>query len=93
MVTTVELFEEFFNKIKECDSITDIYKEFGGSSIYVPSYKSVCRNEEILNEYEALTKEGAGGSGIIRRLASKYDLSVSQVYAITKERREPSLFD
>ncbi|OHE14120.1 Mor transcription activator family protein [Sulfurimonas sp. RIFOXYD2_FULL_34_21] len=92
MVTTVELFEQFFQKIKECDSITDIYKEFGGSSIYVPSYKSVCRNKEILNEYEALIKEGAQGSGIIRRLASKYDLSVSQIYAITKDIREPSLF-
>lgn len=92
MVTTVELFEEFFQKIKECDSIIDIYKEFGGSSIYVPSYKSVCRNEEILNEYEAMSKDGRSGSGIIRRLASKYDLSVSQIYAITKDIREPSLF-
>jgi len=92
MVTTVELFEEFFQKIKECDSIIDIYKEFGGSSIYVPSYKSVCRNEEILNEYEAMLKDGRSGSGIIRKLASKYDLSVSQIYAITKDIREPSLF-
>ena len=93
MVSTVELFEEFFKKIKECESISDIYKEYGGSSIYVPSYKSVCRNEEILNEYEAMLKDGSYGSTIIRRLAGKYDLSVSQIYAITKDKREPTLFD
>jgi len=58
----------------------------------VPSYKSVCRNEEILNEYEAMSKDGRSGSGIIRKLASKYDLSVSQIYAITKDIREPTLF-
>ncbi len=93
MVSTVELFEEFFKKIKECESISDIYKEYGGSSIYVPSYKSVCRNEEILNEYEAMLKDGSYSSTIIRRLAGKYDLSVSQIYAITKDKREPTLFD
>ncbi len=92
MVSTVDIFEEFFKKVKECDSISDIYKEYGGSSIYVPSYKSVCRNEDILAEYDAMLRVGKGGSATIRTLANKYDLSVSQVYAITKEIREPSLF-
>jgi len=93
MITTVDIFEEFFQKVKQSESISDIYREYGGSSIYVPSYKSVCRNEDILKDYDKAISNGESISQAIRKIANEYDLSVSQVYAITKDVREPSLFD
>ena len=79
MITNKELWEEFYQQIKDSENISDIVKEYGGSSVYVPSYKSTYRNDDIIEDYEkGLT---------IKELAKKYDLSETGVYRITKELR------
>ncbi|PLY08390.1 MAG: hypothetical protein C0625_02035 [Arcobacter sp.] len=88
-VTNYDLFEEFFNFIKNPETdLNSAIKEFGGSSFYVPSYKTTCRNDEIIEEY----KERLGEKHLAKKLAKKYDLSESQIFIITKPLREPSLF-
>jgi len=88
-LTNLDFFQELFDFIKQDDkTLNETLKEFGGSSYYIPSYKTVARNDEIIKEY----KEGVGTMGIIKRLARKYDLSEPQIYLITKEVREPTLF-
>ena len=89
-LTNLDLFEELFEFIKQ-DGITlnETLKEFGGSSYYIPSYKTIARNDEIIAEY----RKGYGAMGLAKKLARKYELSEAQIYAITKEVREPeSLF-
>ena len=83
-ITNIDLFEELYKAIKNSEDISEIYKEYGGSAIYIPSYKTTCRNDAIINDY----KDGSTP----RELMKKYDLSQSQVYTITKEVREPTLF-
>jgi len=79
MITTKELFEEFYKYVKESNNIGEVLKEYGGSSIYLPSYKSTYRNDDIIEEY----KKGA----TVRELSKKYDISTTAIYAITKELR------
>jgi Mor family transcriptional regulator len=89
-VTNFDLFQELFNMIKKPDTdINTIIKEFGGSTYYIPSYKTTLRNDEIIKEY----KENYGQVGLVKRLARTHDLTERQIYDITKEVREtPSLF-
>ncbi len=88
-ISNFDLFEELFKFIKN-DTVTleQTIKEFGGTSYYIPSYKTTCRNEELLKEYESRMTEPA----IIKKLAKKYELSEAQIYLITKPVREPTLF-
>jgi len=88
-VTNFDLFKEFYDFATDPQhTMNDVIKEFGGSSFYIPSAKTTIRNDEILTDY----KNNLGKRGIIKELSRKYDLSEAQVYAITKEVREPSLF-
>lgn len=91
-VTTDELFREFVNFVKE-NPIDEVYKQYGGSSLYIPSYKSICRDRDIKEDFKALMDEGKKVSTAVRELRRKYDLSDTAIYSITKELREPSLFD
>ncbi len=44
-VTNYDLFEDLFYFIKQSDvEISDVIKEHGGSSLYIPSYKTTFRN-------------------------------------------------
>jgi len=77
-----------FIKIPENDMEAFI-KEYGGSNIYIPSYKTTLRNENIITEY----KKRLGEFRLVQKLAKTYDLTERQIYDITKEVREaPSLF-
>jgi Mor family transcriptional regulator len=89
-LTNLDFFQELYEYIKRDDvTLNDTLKEFGGSNYYIPSYKTVARNDEIIAEY----KEHYGTMGLAKKLAKKYDLSEAQIYLITKEVREsPSLF-
>ena len=88
-ITNFDLFEEFYNFATDPNNtINDVIKEFGGSSLYIPSSKTTIRNNEIITEY----KENIKKKGIIKELCRKHNLSEAQVYAITKEIREPRLF-
>ncbi|CAA6802556.1 MAG: Unknown protein [uncultured Sulfurovum sp.] len=79
MITNIEIFEQFYQDVKNAKSMADIVKEYGGSPVYVPSYKSYCRNDDILNDF----RKGMS----IKELAKKYDLSDRNIYSITKEER------
>ncbi|RXJ80796.1 hypothetical protein CRU86_00010 [Aliarcobacter skirrowii] len=88
-VTNYDLFEDLFNFIKKPNvDITDVIKEHGGSSLYIPSYKTTFRNEEICEEY----KKRQGEKRLCKKLAKQYDLSEAQILLITKPLREPTLF-
>ena len=93
MINNFDLFVEFYNKVKESSDISEIIKEYGGASIYVPSYKGTFRNYDILKEYEEGIRLGKPRPVVIREIAAKHNLSYNSVCAITKEIREPSLFE
>ncbi|MBR8463640.1 hypothetical protein KDD93_03510 [Campylobacter sp. faydin G-24] len=92
MLSNYDLFVDFYNRVKNSDDISEIIKEYGGANIYVPSYKTTFRNDDIINEYETLVNNGKPASIVIREIATKHNLSYNSVQAIIKEIREPSLF-
>jgi len=92
MITTDDIFKEFVAFVKSHDDLDAVYKEYGGSNLYIPSYKSICRDKNILEDFSSLRSEGKSTPRIVRELARKYDLSSTAIYTITKELREPSLF-
>ena len=88
-VTNYDLFEDLFNFIKNPNvDISDVIKEHGGSSLYIPSYKTTFRNDEICEEY----KKRQGEKRLSKKLAKQYGLSEAQILLITKPLREPTLF-
>ncbi|MBE3606103.1 DNA-binding protein [Campylobacter sp. RM13119] len=93
MLSNYELFVEFYSRIKESEDISEIIKEYGGANIYVPSYKTTFRNDDIANEYDTLVKNGKSVSIAIRELATKHNLSYNSIQTIIKEAKEPSLFN
>jgi len=83
-ITTLDLFKQFVEFVKEAEDLNDILKEYGGDKIYIPSYKTVSRDNDLIEDFQ---------NGIsLRELQKKYDLSSSQIYKITKDIREPKLF-
>lgn len=52
MITTIELFEDFYQQVKDSKNISEIVKYYGGANIYVPSYKSTYRNDDIIEDLE-----------------------------------------
>ena len=89
-ITNYDLFEQLYNFINNPDNdIKATIKEYGGASFYIPSHKTTIRNDEIIEQY----KQGLGETGLVKKLAREHDLSEAQIYAITKETREPSLFN
>ncbi|NOQ30012.1 MAG: hypothetical protein GQ570_02690 [Helicobacteraceae bacterium] len=83
-ITNYDLFLELYDCIRNSSNIKEVLKEHGGSNFYIPSYKTTERNNDIIEAY----KEGMS----IKQLRREYDLSETQIYTITKEVREPSLF-
>lgn len=93
MINSFDLFAEFYNRVKESENMADIIKEYGGASIYVPSYKATFRNQDILRQYDEGIRAGKNSSVVIRELAQAHNLSYNTISSITKEAREPSLFE
>ncbi|MGG7074557.1 Mor transcription activator family protein [Campylobacter sp. 9BO] len=91
MISNFDLFTDFYEKIKQSESVAEVLKEFGGSSIYVPSYKSTFRNDDITNEYNALLKSGKPCTVAIREIAAKHSLSYNSIVGIIKESRQRKL--
>ncbi|WP_419782358.1 Mor transcription activator family protein [Malaciobacter marinus] len=86
-ITNLDLFEDLFNYIKQSDvDLTSVIKEYGGTSYYIPSYKTTLRNKEIIKEY----KEKLGEVGLVKRLAKENHLTERQIYDITRSVREAS---
>jgi Mor family transcriptional regulator len=92
MVDNIDIFTDFFEKIQNGCTMSDVLKEYGGSNIYIPSYKTVMRDDEIREEFLQRVGRGQSVSSIIKDLSREHQLSNSRVYSITEDLREPSLF-
>ncbi|WP_462192121.1 Mor transcription activator family protein, partial [Campylobacter jejuni] len=77
-------FEYFIDFVKNNDK-REILKEFGGANIYIPSYKTLLRDEELKQDFKTLIKQGISTKNASVECAKKYDLSLNAVYLITKE--------
>lgn len=85
MINNFDLFEDLFNFIKDPDNdINKVIKDYGGSTFYIPSYKTTIRNDELLKEY----KENIQKKGIVKILSQRYDLTERQIYTLTRQIRQ-----
>ena len=84
-VSNYDLFEDFYNFVSDGASIKEAVKEYGGSNLYIPSFKTAFRDDEIREKYIELTKQGA--KKVVWILSREYELSEAQVYTITKDFR------
>lgn len=94
MLSNSEYFDYFIDFVKNNDK-REILKEFGGGNIYIPSYKTLMRDEELKQDFKTLIKQGLTTKNASVECAKKYELSLNAVYLITKELREnlePNLF-
>lgn len=85
-ITNKDIFEEFTRRIRE-ENATDeeLMQDYGGTPIYVPSYKRNGRDGCIIKDYLENKRS-------VKELARIYDLSERRVYEILEPVREPSLF-
>ena len=86
MLSNNDYFEYFIDFVKNNDK-REILKEFGGANIYIPSYKTLLRDEELQEDFKTLIKQGLTTKNASLKCAKKYDLSLNAVYLITKELR------
>lgn len=84
-ITNKDIFEDFTRRIREGATDEEMMKEYGGMPIYVPSWCMNGRNEEIIKDY---TENKLSP----KELKLKYALSLSRIYEIIGEVREPALF-
>ena len=84
-ITNKDIFEDFTRRIREGATNEEMMREYGGMPIYVPSWCMNGRNDEIIKDY---TENKLSP----KELKFKYKLSLSRVYEIIGEVREPSLF-
>jgi Mor family transcriptional regulator len=84
-ITNLDLVKEFVKFIKSAASLDEVIKEYGGCSIYIPSYKTVYRNDEIRVKYLEMRESKA--TNIALHLAREYDVTTRQIYTITQDLR------
>lgn len=75
MITNKDIFSHFVKFCKN-HSIEEIIEEFGGGHIYIPSYKTTYRDQQIYNLY----KQGKS----IKSLKKQFSLSDSRIRSIIK---------
>ena len=84
-----DMFEEFYDFVRN-NTIEEVIKTYGGASIYIPSYKLMYRDRDLIADWEAGMD--------IREMVRKYNLSSSRIWSIIKEHKknnpkQPSLFE
>ena len=89
MVSNVEIFDEMFNRIQSGATKKEILQDFGGANIYVPSYKTILRDDELFEEYKKLREAGLTQKKIMLMLKQKFE---QQLYRIIADKSQPSLF-
>lgn len=57
MLSNNDYFEYFIDFVKNNDK-REILKEFCGANIYIPSYKTLLRDEELKEDFKTLIKQG-----------------------------------
>lgn len=92
MVSNVEIFDELFERIQRGASRKEILQEFGGSNIYIPSYKTILRDDDIFATYQTLQKSETTQKRIMLTLSQQFNLSEQQLYKIIADKSQPSLF-
>lgn len=91
MVSNVEIFDELFDRIQNGASKKEILQDFGGANIYIPSYKTICRDDDIFNAYQSLQNQNKTQKQIMLSLSQEFMLSEQQLYKIISQKRQPSL--
>lgn len=84
-ISNLELVEEFVKFVKNSTSFSEVLKEYGGCSVYIPSYKTVYRNDDIRAKYLQMRKDKSKNIAMI--LAKEYDVTTRQIYSITQDLR------
>lgn len=84
MVKNLDIFLDLFNKIKEGATQEEICKNFGGSSIYIPSYKKTKRDSDIRKQYQSLMERKISKKQTMLQLQRQYNLSEQHLYKIIK---------
>lgn len=83
-VDNLDMLEDLINYIKNPDvDLTAVVKEYSSMVFYIPSYKTTFRNDDIIKEYQ----ENINNPNIVKKLAKDYNITVRQIYDITKEVR------
>lgn len=85
MVKNLDIFLDLFNKIKEGATQEEICKDFGGSSIYIPSYKKTKRDADIRKQYQSLMERKFSKKQTMLHLQRQYNLSEQHLYKIIKQ--------
>ncbi|MDR0580262.1 MAG: hypothetical protein LBG21_06635 [Campylobacteraceae bacterium] len=57
-ISNEDLFIQFYECMRKDATINEVYKNFGGGNIYIPSFKSLGRNAEIVAEYDKRIQDG-----------------------------------
>lgn len=83
-ITNFDICEEMFRFIKEENtSMSNFLKEYGGTNVYIPSFKKIYRDDEIIEEYKKNPTKAT-----VRKLARDHELCEQQVYKITRAIRK-----
>ncbi|MDR2342771.1 MAG: DNA-binding protein [Campylobacteraceae bacterium] len=91
-VSNAELFMQLYERIRMGASIDEICKDFGGGNMYIPSFKSMGRDKEIIKEYEKRIRGGKTKNKVVREIAGEYNLSIAHTYRIVNAKTQPALF-
>lgn len=82
-ITNEDVLDEFLKFCKNADK-KSVLKEWGGSSIYIPTFSGEQRDNEIKRHYKNELKNGNNKSLAIRNTAKEFNLSTSRVYRILR---------
>ncbi|TLE14485.1 DNA-binding protein [Helicobacter apodemus] len=91
-ITNFDIFFNLYERIQKGATLKEVLQDFGGANLYIPSYKSIQRDEDIWKDYKDLKENGATQKYIMLSLQQKYSLSEQHLYKILKTKREPSFF-
>lgn len=91
MADNMEIFEEFYESIKNAECVEDVLCEWGGINILVPAFVGALRDRIIYKEYKELTNMSESYKYLV--LAKKFNLSQRKVReAVSSHKGEVGLF-
>ncbi len=91
-ITNFDIFFNLYERIQKGATLKEVLQDFGGANLYIPSYKTIQRDEDIREEYQSLLNKKNSKKQIMLTLQQKYNLSEQHLYKILKDERQPSLF-
>ncbi len=91
-ISNFDIFFNLYERIQKGATLKEVLQDFGGANLYIPSYKTIQRDEDIREEYQSLLNKKNSKKQIMLTLQQKYNLSEQHLYKILKDERQPSLF-